>query len=464
MLGLLSRGVATKDVPTLSDVGRCSAAAWALFFEAEACALEIDARLPAAERSAFPIEIQATLTAAVQHELKRALAARGQLKAIAKLARQASIPVAVLKGGVPLAKGKNLHLLDIDLLVPPEHGEALTSALESAGYQTAGWSSPRHLAARVVEGGLRVEIHTSTHRDGTPLDVSVWDRLAPLEGELGLWRLPPEEHLWHLLVHLTVDHPYRAGRIRDLLVLADAVGACSQDDLAKVERRCNESARRKEAVALLATSRRLQRGELREDDFVEIALANYTILTVTRPLRLPSALYETVLKWTFAFLAGPEARREVWSDTVSTTLAPSPNRIVAAVERRFPRIGRGSRMSLRLFRLALALALAVPIAALARFSMDEVKSARLPSLSGSSQRRAGTPPTQEVKTSRPSGSQAGSPSLPGLFVSCTNACVAIRYSQISASPLRFETKATSPPFGCQAGSTSASSPMISSAG
>ncbi|MHC4094368.1 MAG: hypothetical protein ACYSVY_29550, partial [Planctomycetota bacterium] len=190
----------------------------------------------------------------------------------------------------------------------------------------------------------------------------------------GLWRLPPDEHLWHLLVHLTVDHPYRAGRIRDLLVLADAVGACAQDDLAEVERRCNESVRRKESVALLATSRRLQRGELREDGFVEIALANYTMLTVTRPLRLPPALFDTVWKWTFAFLAGPAARREVWSDTVSTTLAPSPNRIVAAVERRFPRTGRAWRLSLRLLRLSLALALALPIAAVARFLMDETGS------------------------------------------------------------------------------------------
>jgi hypothetical protein len=148
-----------------------------------------------------------------------------------------------------------------------------------------------------------------------------------------------------------------------------------------VERRCNDSARAKESVALLATARRLRGGELREDDFAEIALANYTILTLSRPLRLPPAWFDTVWKWTFAFLAGPEARREVWSDTVATTLARSPNRIVAAVERRFPRAGRAWRLSLRLLRLALALALALPIAALTRFSMDEVKSARLPSLS-----------------------------------------------------------------------------------
>lgn len=352
-----------------SEVGRCSVAAWRLFFETEACALAIHERLPKPEVGRLPPSIQRLLRAAVAHELKRALAARAQLNVVAELARQTDTRVAVLKGGVLLLKGRNLHLLDIDLLVRPADGQALVARLEAHGYRSAGWSSPRHLAARVIPGGLRIEIHTTTDRDGRPLDESVWRDLVPLEETPGLWRLSPADHLWQVLTHLVVDHPYRAGRIRDLLVLVDAFEACRSADRKTVGSRFHSHARAAELSALFDAAREMSDGTLSPDRFVETALARYAVLNLSRPLRLPAALEETVLKWTFALLSGPEARREVWSDTVSTPLASSPSPIVAGVERRLPRLGRAWRMSLRLLRLALALAFAIPIAQLARYSM-----------------------------------------------------------------------------------------------
>lgn len=368
-MGLLAADPVAANAAS-SEVGRCSAAAWRLFLETEACALAIHERLPAPELDALPASIQRLLRAAIAHELKRALAARAQLNVVAELARQMETPVVVLKGGVPLLRGRNLHLLDIDLLVRPKDGRALVAGLEAHGYRPAGWSSPRHLAARVIPGGLRIEIHTTTHRDGRPLDESVWRDLVPLEGTPGLWQLSPADHLWHVLTHLVVDHPYRAGRIRDLLVLAEAFDACRPADLQTVERRCRSHARAAELSALFEAARTTREGTQTPDRFAETALARYAVLSLSRPLRLPAALSETVQKWTFALLSGSESRREVWMDTVSTPLAPSPSRIVAGVERRLPRLGRVWRLALRLLRLALALVLAIPIAALARYSME----------------------------------------------------------------------------------------------
>ncbi len=57
-----------------------------------------------------------------------------------------------------------------------------------------------------------------------------------LAGLPGLARLNPLEHAWSILVHITVDHTYRRGRIRDSLLLA-TLSSCPSNNRADLERR-----------------------------------------------------------------------------------------------------------------------------------------------------------------------------------------------------------------------------------
>jgi hypothetical protein len=314
-------------------------------------------------------EIRQTITHAAEAEVKRALAARAQLHAIARLAQRLGLTVVVLKGGVPVARGTNLHLVDIDVLVPPAQADALAAALESEGFTAAGWSSPRHLSARVASGALPVEIHTTTHRAGKPLPERVWDEIHRIENEPDLHRLSAPEHLWHVLSHIVVDHPYRRGRIRDLIVIADAVTLCSKSQIATVIERGAVSPHADTYEALVTAAHALRTGLAASDAFEAEALEHYAATDWMTRRPVPYALRETVWKWAFALLSGRAELHEVWADTVAVSLAPSPHGVVSQLERRAPRLGRAWRLAMRFLRLSLALPIAATIALAVRYEL-----------------------------------------------------------------------------------------------
>ncbi len=368
---MLAGAADTASDASVERPTRCSPTTWKLFLQAERCAHAIDSRLSDESRAALTGDTQRIIKDAATDEAKRALSARGQLQLIGKLVQRDGLPAVVLKGGVAVARGTTVHLVDIDVLVPPDSAGTLASALEAEGYCAAGFGSPRHLAARTVPGALPVEIHTTTHRAGTPLDEMAWRDPRPLEGTPGLLRLRPAEHLWHVMFHTVVDHPYRRGRIRDLVVLADALGDCSETDLDEVTKRSAASPHAATFARLLEAVRAHSAGDTIPDAFEATALEHYTATALMNRLPVPSVLRETVWKWTFALLGGREELREVWTDTLAVSLTQSPYRLVSTVERRLPRLGRAWRLIMRLLRLSLAIPIAIVIAIATRYSLDQ---------------------------------------------------------------------------------------------
>src|SRR5262245_33125871 len=204
--------------------------AWRVFLAIEQCAVTLRPLLPA--DGEFP-ELERFATA----DLQRSLAARSQLASIAALALEKSWKIVVLKGCVSIVEGRYSFLQDIDLLVSPELAREVAGKIRSRlGLSPGGRLKTRHLPTMGGPDALPVEVHFSLDGQGGSDTQAAWSRIVPLPGVPGLWRLAPVDHCLHVLTHTVVDHPDRRGRLRDLLVLRDALAQCSPHDVDHIVR------------------------------------------------------------------------------------------------------------------------------------------------------------------------------------------------------------------------------------
>jgi hypothetical protein len=215
------------------SVPRASEQAWRLFGWAERCALPLRQRLrhvPEPLKETLDLELQRVLSLqSLLHRVDRILGTFGAI----------GIP---LKGSVPLLRGgEPLDVVDLDLLVSPELVSPLAKALEDEGLNAGrdaaidlpvGAPGGHERAVRGSDGILQVELHVAI-----PL---LADR-DPFEGTRAtcydhLRVLAPDLHLWHVLTHGMLHHPERRGAIRELLLLRDALSACTPDERASALR------------------------------------------------------------------------------------------------------------------------------------------------------------------------------------------------------------------------------------
>jgi Uncharacterised nucleotidyltransferase len=274
-----------------------SEGAWTTFLRAERCGLALlalgEARLGSAAR---PLRQRAG------REAQRVLSGSAQLRRIARLAQGAGDGVVVLKGGVPLAERRpGADLVDVDVLAPPAAARALGAALDATGSTAAGRGSSHRLPERLEEDAVAVEIHTSV--PGIDETAAFLSR-AGESAVAGLRTPHPADHLWHLLLHGVAQHTGRRGNLRELVMVADALGRCQPADTAEAHAR---AAIRPDAAPLLA---QLELGAaLRErrpparDPFHEVAAVAYTLVEYLAPFPLRESLKVIVWETTFLKLA-----------------------------------------------------------------------------------------------------------------------------------------------------------------
>jgi len=356
------------DSQVWASASRCSSGTWQLFLRAERCAIPLEQSLQAHGRLAsLAAEVRAIIRQHVVDEQTRVLSARSQLQHLGRIAAAEGWRPAVLKGGLCAVQGDApVDLTDVDILLPPGPAEDMAHALDTRGYR-AIFSTAQHLGARILPGGLAVEVHLSLESDGTPPPAEVWAGLAPIAGYAGLYRLSPADHLWHVLRHAVVDHPNRRGRIRDLLVIADAVTACGPEELAHVQALADRHDYAPPLREVLAVALSIAGGTIPHDPFRSLALGHYSLRRVIGGLPVSAALARDLAEWTFALLLGQRECRALWRHQVwQETLDPSPYRFIAWMERRVPRLGRAWRIAVRTAYRTALVTCAVPIACVVR--------------------------------------------------------------------------------------------------
>jgi putative nucleotidyltransferase-like protein len=357
-LQVLSGRTDRTSLPEGSD------ATWDVFLRTERCALALKARLVAAG-SSVPPRVDSTAT----RELQRILSARGQLQRIGQLVTAHDLEAVVLKGGVAaLMSPAPVDLSDLDVLVRAPQADQLAALLDAEGFRGTGLAGTAHLAQRVAPHTVQVEVHFALN-EFEP-DEGVWGRIRPVNGVAGLWKLGAADHLRHLLMHTVVIHAYRRGALRDVLLIAEALGDCNPAELAAAEDRVRAHPLSQRLHDLLAMARELRDGLPLQDRFRREAAANYV-------LRGPLGWLGYSRFWTTAFLGALFAqlgsateRRFEWTVAWQRPTFPSPWGLAVRLERRWPRFGRWCRSVVKVARLIVVRAAAWPVALIARRMAD----------------------------------------------------------------------------------------------
>lgn len=208
--------------------------AWRVMLGWERCAVLLQESL-----LARPVPMHdsalAELRGVAMAEVRRQLSARAQMRVIAEIARQLGIRVVVLKGTADVARGLPVPIMDVDVLAVPEEARALAAALDARGFLPRARDTQWHLKPRTAPDAVYVEVHTAVTGFPSP-DRVPWAQVVAL-GELPpLLQLAPHHHAWTVLNQAMYKHPERRSRVRDLLMLRDALGRCDPAGIEELHR------------------------------------------------------------------------------------------------------------------------------------------------------------------------------------------------------------------------------------
>jgi hypothetical protein len=359
---MLSPSWTGRDSPT--DDARAlfqSLDGWRLFLHVERCALPLYQVMERAGLLAtLPAPFLTLLTEETEWERKRIASARRQLQLIGRWATEHQHRPVVLKGGVSALGSAGIDLNDIDLLLEHDDAAALVTDLQQRGYRQFGYAGVHHLRGLVREDELLVEIHVTLDTQLVPPDETYWDRVEAIAEVPGLWRLAPADHLWNILTHGSVKHITRRGRLRDLLLLHQALADCSTRDI-EINRR--RAATHELAGVLGTTIDHVQHWAdgAGDDPFEAVALTGYLLGQRDENRSRVHPTSGSVNKWVFAQLAGRAERHAIWASVGRRGSDLSGFSPVRRLQRLSPGLGRLVQIGGRFSTQVLAYAKAYPL-------------------------------------------------------------------------------------------------------
>ena len=335
-------------------------AAWRLFLGMEQCASWLSERVTRSIPRSRPAEVLASY---LRNDAQLTLSARLQLGLIAQIAREHDWQIVVVKGGAAALDGTTLHLLDIDVLIRPEDAAALSRELAlRVGDASGGNATARHLAPMGSQLGVPIEIHTNIDNRWVPLTATAWSRVRPAPGHPGLWRLDPRDHLLHQLGHAIIDHPERRGRLRETLLIRQALRECGPEDVEDVARLLAKTPYAAHLDQQLRFSRDL--GDA-PDPFETAAFARFWFMAREKPIPtgggVRNIMEPTVWLWIIGLASGWSNRQWVFDCLLATSEVPSKLRFTAWLERRAGLLGRALRIIQRAAHFGTAFILAWPL-------------------------------------------------------------------------------------------------------
>lgn len=232
-IGVLGR----PDAPGSKELEGLPLESWREFLRLERCAAPLVAAL---RRRGLVRSLgepaEHLLRDAARHDAERSLRAERDGRQLGALAASAGMRVVVLKGGAATLSGRfpALALEDLDLLVEPEHREALLALLRDDGYvearRTRAGAECYHPSDR-----LPLDVHWGPDLDGCATAPGL-GRAVPLPAVPGLFELAPRDQLEHLVLHAVVHHAERLPQLRDLLLIGAAAARCDETELRVVRK------------------------------------------------------------------------------------------------------------------------------------------------------------------------------------------------------------------------------------
>jgi hypothetical protein len=313
-----------------------SPAGWELFLRVERCAAWLRNRVTLGEAATEVLEQRAMV------EWQRILSARASMARIGAWALAEGRSLAVLKGGVSVIRGQPTDLMDFDVLGRADDAAALVAFLDAHGFHPASAAGAVQLELRMGPGMLPVEVHTElAGLIGEPEAWRGW-LTAPIAG---LQMLQPEFHLWYVLHHCTLQHTERRGRIRDLLVISEAMAACSPAEIASVEARMNRHRHARTLRDQFQMAKALASGEATPDAYRLITATLYVLNEWVKRHSYPTLVNLWMCYGTLSLAA---ARSDRPSDLGGDTLAvPSGRPWLIFLRRVLPRAERLVRLIIR---------------------------------------------------------------------------------------------------------------------
>jgi len=354
------RAIATTSCDRCPDV---APRAWELFLRAEHCALPLRRKVLRLDHD-LPADAAPILAAIALEETQRVISARAQLRRVSQWAHSNNRKVVILKGAVAAGHDESaVDLSDIDLWISPGTEDPLLEWLGTSGHSPKKHAAQHHHASRLTDQLVAVEVHhTIPYANLEP----AWEsRTLPLAPESPrLHRLDPADHLWHVLIHASVQHIDRRGRLRDLLLLSHASSLCSDRDRDLVHARATSHPATDVLHPMLQMAEAITAGQEPVDAFTTIAAARY-LDTATGP-RHPAVRFLFSNAATTAALYGIPGCKHHMARVLTSRDSVTPVPGLRWFQRRSPRFGGAIVLGLRFIKRAASLVLAAPRAHAAR--------------------------------------------------------------------------------------------------
>lgn len=364
-------GVLSADTRTAGEIEGISFATWRLFLSLERCAAVLLDRVT--NDSAVRVDTAGldALRKVAATELQSFLRARVDGGELAVIAKRLSFPVIVLKGGVGAITGAGpvLPTGDIDILVGRQHVDDMVEVLTSAGFGERTLDLDHHHSVEPTSERLRVEVHWSTHDDGSPVDPEVWNRAITIDGAPPLRKLGARDNVVHLVEHAIDMHRERSVSLRDTLLIGLSAADCTAEEMKAVRK---DLASIPAMISLLNFAIEMKNGAPKSDPFFTGCASFYSAVAIADGLPAPLSS-----RGALAFVTTIDQARVPHGNTFRRTLkwrGTGLEQLSSAVGR-FPQLGKFVVAPIRLGYYCIVAALTLP--AIRRTQRKALKSLEL---------------------------------------------------------------------------------------
>ncbi len=344
---------------------------WRLFLSLERCASLLLARVGHSPSDFVDDSGLDALRKVAATEMQSYLRARVDGGELSVVAQRLSFPVVVLKGGVRALSGALpvLPMGDIDILVARENVEEMVEVLTSAGFGERTRDLDHHHSVEPVAERLRVEIHWSTHDDGSPVDPDLWNRTEPIDGALPLRKLGARDNVVHLVEHAIDMHRERSVALRDTILIAISADSCTDEEMSAARKDLGANPAN---ISLLDFAIEMRNGSPQADPFFTGCASFYSAVALADDLPAPLSS-----RGALAFVTTIDQARVPHSNTLRRTLKWRGTGLgqLSSAANRFPQLGKFLVAPIRLGYYCVVAALTLP--AIRRTQRKALKSLEL---------------------------------------------------------------------------------------